>query len=320
MNLAEFRKQYPQYDSRSDAELATALYDKHYKKTGMSLANFADAIEMQPEGEGGIVNTVRSPLRWPTFKAFMGGSAKGLLAEESMMRDIMDVVTGNTKKSKREEREEYFGDPVDRQLGELAAVLDDFEAAGKQDTPQYMELAKEYDELNSRKEEKVPDFSLKAFKEAVKKDPGAVGGEVINSLMADSPYIFIGPVGWEKAAASAAVRLAKFGKTTQRIGTTAAGIAGGAAAEAAIMAPISAFEQINESGTVDEKRFLTEVSIAAGAGGLFGMVFARSAKALREVARKRGTTVDDVKASLANADDVESSIRNFFETNKPTKI
>ena len=334
MNLSEFREQYPQYDGVSDGNLATALYGKYYKDT-MSSAHFVDSIGLKKDtissahlatlygkyypGEGKFAGEgeIRSPLRWPTFKAFMGGSAQGLLVEESMAREMINVLTGSTDKEKEDAKEAYFDDPVNRQLNEIASVLDELEAAGMQDTPKYQDWEGQFNELRARQGEKTPEFSMSSFVAAAKEDPGAVGAELANVIMAD-PYLALTPLGWEKAAASAALKLAKYGSRVQRIGSVSAGAAAAATTGAVVVAPISVFEQLNENGTVDEARLASEVGLGALGSATLGAIWRGLKHAGKATAQAKAKFYANAEDDLVGA--INEHLRAHGISNVPDEV
>lgn len=216
-----------------------------------------------------------------------------LMKNESFVANVLKIFTGTTSKSKEERKYKYQLDPI---LQDISNGLSELEEQGKVDSPEYEKLYQTFTETKNLLDEE-PEFEFSALVEAVKADPGGTLAEFQNALVAD-PVLVLTPLGWEKAAAVASIKLAKAGKTIQTIGKTAAGATGAAATGAAVVAPISAAEQINVEGEIDPGRLGTETAIGAGASVAFAGLFQGLKGAFTKASRSVGKPVEEMEAAL----------------------
>lgn len=192
----------------------------------------------------------------------------------------------------------------------LSNILSEMEEAGMQDTQEYAETLAEFDGHQAIMDSDDPSsVDVAAIKEAFLEDPGGFGAEFVNAMVAD-PWMMVVPIGYELAAAKAAMVTVKAGKATQALVKVTAGLSGTAVAGAAAMAPVEIFDQLSSKNEIDWEEAKDNIALAAIAapvlvGGFKGLsaaakaAKAADAKIMRMSPHKSGgaAAVDDLVPS-----------------------
>ncbi len=236
-----------------------------------------------------------------------------LIKNESFVSNVLKIFTGRTQNAKEKEKAKFQLDPI---LKDISDGLGELEEQGKVDTPEYESLYKTFTETQDRLDEE-PEFEFSALVDAFKSDPGGTLAEFQNALVAD-PILALTPLGWEKAAVMASVKLAKAGKTVQAIGRTTAGAAGAATTGAAVIAPLSAAEQLNTEGEIDPTQLATETALGAGASVAFGALFQGLKGAFGKASKSTGKPVEELETALKTeieaGQGIEKAMDNVIDT------
>ena len=229
---------------------------------------------------------------WQGASGFMENLDNPIRAtkEESLPANLIKWLTGKTDEAVQIERKKYRLDPNVTAINNDLGVL---EEAGKQDTPEYLELLDELEatEEDLKQSDEEPEFSFAAVKQAFDRDPGAFAAEFANTIAKD-PELLVTPIGWRVAATRAGAALTKLGAGAKTVaaGEVAAGAAGTAAAGAAVTGAISAGEQLGEKGEItDPEQVALDAALGAGASVVLVGAF-KGAVAVAKKAGKAPTT------------------------------
>ncbi len=294
----------------SDAEVFGPPLDSPVAFTDPALADtplFPEGSQVGNKNQatplGGFWNTFApTAARAKNFKEFQGALAQDLyrnVRDNSAFAGLKKYLTGQTdaEVTKRRQALGMDRDPIEDELDRYAEQA---YQQGGYESPDYIKVSQALTSYRQARDN--PDFHWKDLVAAHQADPGAFWGEMFKVLAAD-PEFFAVPVGWVKASAAAQqlARAAGAGEKLAKAAGAAAGATGAAITGAAITAPVSAAQQLGESGKVDFARLLRETEIgAAASAALPALLFGAPAtiRALRALRRRPGIDTAAVDAEL----------------------
>ncbi len=252
--------------------------------------------EARDESRGFLSNLISSPREF-----------RQRVREDSAVGGVAKFLTGNTDAQRAARaRGGHRVDPDDPIERELNAALEPAYQRGGYDDPEYRQLAQSLAAYREARDN--PKFDLGALREVFAADPGGTAAEFLNYLAID-PYLLATPLGWERAAALTA-NLAKARGASEAVvkaARAAGGATGAAALGAAIQAPVSAAQQLGESGRVDFGRTARETALAAGGSALFagaiqapGALIAAERAALARAAQAGGEVFTGARGEVSD--------------------
>jgi hypothetical protein len=265
---------------------------------GSPFGNKSQAVPLN-----GFWNTFApTAARANSFKEFQAGLFQDLVRNvqtNSAAAGLAKFLAGNTD-AEQAQRRKALGmdrDPIEDDLNQYAEQA---YQQGGYDSPDYKKIDQALTAYRAAREN--PTFQWKDLVAAHQADPGAFWGEAARALAAD-PEFFTVPVGWVKAAgaAEAAAKAAGAGAGLAKAAGVVAGATGAAATGAAITAPVSAAQQLGETGTVDFPRLFRETAMSAGASAaLPALIFGAPAsiRALRALRGRPGIDAAAVDAEI----------------------
>ena len=220
-------------------------------------------VDISAPKQKGFFETLRNPL--------------DLMRYESLPVAAYQYMSGNTKEVQAKQAQQFI-DNNSNLLG----------------TPEYTQAQATLDRYGYTIDQEP--FSVDALKQAIQMNPGALGGEFVNALMAD-PYLLFTPY---LLGGNALAKFFQANKALAKVPRISRGLAIGTAA-APEAAAYSVIQQLGEDGEFDTNRVAVETGLG-GAGGLaLGMAFGGSITSIGKYTNKLDLATEKYLQTIVRA-------------------
>ena len=236
--------------------------------SGVDLSNVGSGIDLSNISSGipeqkGFFETLRNPI--------------DLMRYESLPVAAYQYMSGNTKEVQAKKAQQFIDNNPN--------------LAG---TPEYTQAQATLERYGYTIDQEP--FSVDALKQAIQMNPGALGGEFVNALLAD-PYLLFTPY---LLGGNALAKFFQANKALAKVPRISRGLAIGTAA-APEAAAYSVIQQLGEDGEFDTNRVAVETGLG-GAGGLaLGMAFGGSITSIGKYTNQLDNVTKDYLQTIVRA-------------------